>query len=219
MYTRLTLVELPRAIKGPVLVDDLGRPRLWAAAWSILALGDAAETTREKRLRYLENLYAHSDSTFGLGSLDSSLGSLDMDQLSRILETWFISIANQPRQNSSDEARWQTGYGFVKFIVSWRLPSATSSARLKALQGSLDRLAHLYRQLRIQKPRQANQLRSLTKRSEAGPTGGSKPADRTRFVGRLRPQLDGGFEKHFRMWRESEESKSGLAGGGSGEIT
>jgi integrase len=161
MFTRLTLTDLPAPLRGPVIVDDLGRPRFWAVAWSVLALNDTAPATKEKRLRYLESLYAHSDRKFGLGSLDSSLSLLDMDRLSRILETWFISIANQPKQSSSDEARWQTGYEFVKFVVSWKVRSPVSNGHLKGLQSSLDRLTHLYKQLRVQKPRQADRVRSL----------------------------------------------------------
>jgi len=161
MFTRLTLTDLPAPLRGPVIVDDLGRPRFWAVAWSVLALNDTAPATKEKRLRYLESLYAHSDRKFGLGSLDSSLSLLDMDRLSRILETWFISIANQPKQSSSDEARWQTGYEFVKFVVSWKVRSPVSNVHLKGLQSSLDRLTHLYKQLRVQKPRQADRVRSL----------------------------------------------------------
>jgi len=152
---------LPNRLRGPLLVDSQGIPRYWATVWAILTLNDAAPSTQEKRLRHIDDLYRHTDRTFGRGSLDESLGSLHQDRLSEILETWFISIANQPVTSGSDELRWQTGFGFVSFIVTWQVKSVSNIKALSDAQAAMRRLSHLYKQLRIQKPRQATPVRSL----------------------------------------------------------
>ncbi|WP_201314370.1 site-specific integrase [Dyella sp. EPa41] len=161
MFKRLSMEGLPNRLRGPLLVDDQGIPRYWATVWGILTLNDAAPSTQEKRLRHVDDLYRHADRVFGHGSLDASLGSLSQDRFSEILETWFISIANQPITSGSDELRWQTGFGFVSFIVAWQVKSASNIKALSDVHAATRRLSHLYKQLRIQKPRQATAVRSL----------------------------------------------------------
>jgi len=56
-----------------------------------------ADSTRLKKLRYLDNLYQHADELWGCGSLDDALASLDDGRLGQILESWFISIRNKPQ--------------------------------------------------------------------------------------------------------------------------
>ena len=161
MFKRLSMESLSNRLQGPLLVDCQGIPRYWATVWAILTLNDAAPSTQEKRLRHLDDLYRHADRIFGCGALDESLGSLRQDRLSEILETWFVSIANRPVTSGSDELRWQTGFGFVSFIVTWQVKSVSNVKSLSDVQAATRRLSHLYKQLRIQKPRQAAPVRSL----------------------------------------------------------
>lgn len=190
MFKRLSVEGLPARLQGPLLLDDQSVPRYWATVWSILTLNDAALSTQEKRLRYVEDLYRHADRQFGSGALDEALGSLSQHRLTEILETWFISIANQATNASSDELRWQTGFGFIECIVTWQSNSATGQKALRDARAFTVRLSHLYKRLRVQKTRQAAAIRSLPANVLEGlyqlldPTSLTNPfvRDRTRWL-------------------------------------
>jgi hypothetical protein len=80
-----------------MLLDGIGLPRYWAAVWSTMLSSELAASTHTKKLRYLENLYQHA-AGLGVGpnALDDALGTLDDEALADILESWFVSIRNQP---------------------------------------------------------------------------------------------------------------------------
>lgn len=154
--------QVPNSLRGALIVDDRYRlPRYWVNVWTSMSSSELAASTQIKRLRYVENLYAHADSLFGTSSLDDALGDLDDVRLAEILESWFISIRNQAYVGSADETRWRTGLSFVTAIVTWLSKTTLPTDRLRHIEGRLHRLSNLYGQLHVRKSKHASQLRSL----------------------------------------------------------
>lgn len=160
MLTQLSGSQIPLGLSGPVLVDQHGLPRYWAAVWSTAVTGALAESTHTKKLRYIENLYQHADELLGYGSLDDALGTLDDSSLAQILESWFISIRNQARTSEADETRWQVGLNFVTVIVSWIAKSDVHKA-MQNIEIRLHQLSVLYSQFRVKKRNTPEMIRSL----------------------------------------------------------
>jgi hypothetical protein len=46
---------------GSVLVDAAGIPRYWSSVWTLMLGPQLAESTLEKKLRYIDHLYQHTD--------------------------------------------------------------------------------------------------------------------------------------------------------------
>jgi integrase len=161
MLKHLSGASVPSGLRGPVLVDQYGLPRYWAAVWSATSAAQLAESTHVKALRYIENLYQHADRLRGRLSLDDALGSLDDEALAEILESWFMSIRNQPDGTAIDETRWQTGLGFVTSIVTWVSKSQAADDRIRRIETRLLRLSALYNQLHVRRTRAIESVRSL----------------------------------------------------------
>jgi len=125
---------VPVALHGPLLTDQSGLPRYWSAIWSVVSSGQLAASTHTKKLRYIEDLYAHADRLRGKHALDDALGSLNEAALAEILESWFVSIRNRSTVTGSDEKRWQTGLAFVTSTVTWLSTSGTSNDRLQRIE-------------------------------------------------------------------------------------
>lgn len=126
-----------------------------------MANHDLAASSQIKKLRHIENLYGHADRLFGSHALDDALGSLNDAVLADILESWFISIRNQPSVGPADESRWRSGHEFVVSIVTWLSKTTISTDRIRQIETRLHRLSHLYGQLHIRQGRHTNQIRSL----------------------------------------------------------
>lgn len=162
MLYLLTDPLVPASLRGALLVDDVQRlPRYWAGVWALMSNQDLAASSQVKKLRYVENLYGHADRLFGSHSLDDALGSLSDVVLADILESWFISIRNQPSVGQADEARWRAGLGFVMSVVTWLSKTTLPTDRLRQIEERLHRLSHLYGQLHIRQSRHTSQVRSL----------------------------------------------------------
>ena len=78
MLLQLLNLSVPRNLRGPILVDEFGLPRYWAAVWSTVSAAQLADSTHLKKLRYIENLYQHADQLLGRSALDDALGELDI---------------------------------------------------------------------------------------------------------------------------------------------
>jgi hypothetical protein len=143
------------------VTDESGLPRYWSAIWSVASSGQLAASTHAKKLRYIEDLYAHADRLLGKHALDDALGSLNETALAEILESWFVSIRNRSTVTRSDEKRWQTGLAFVTSTVTWLSTSGTSNDRLQRIEQRIHRLSTLYSQLHVHKTAQAEIIRSL----------------------------------------------------------
>ncbi|SAL58586.1 Phage integrase [Caballeronia turbans] len=145
-----------------MLLDGIGLPRYWAAVWSTMLSSELAASTHTKKLRYLENLYQHA-AGLGVGpnALDDALGTLDDEALADILESWFVSIRNQPVVTGADEKRWQTGLEFVLSVVAWISKSEANDDRMRRIEARLHRRAALYRQLHVRRDNSVDTVRSL----------------------------------------------------------
>jgi integrase len=161
VFQQLFGVAVPTALRGPVLVNDVGLPRYWAAVWSAMSASQLADSTHTKKLRYLEDLYQHADRLCGPSGLDNALAELDDSVLAQILESWFVSIRNQPVVTGADEKRWQTGLGFVTAIVTWLSKSEAADDRLQRIEQRLHRLSALYSQLHVRRENEVESVRSL----------------------------------------------------------
>jgi len=160
MIIQLASPAIPPSLSGPVLLDDHGLPRYWAAVWSAAVAGDLAHSTHLKKLRYIDNLYRHGDELQGHGALDDALGTLSDGALAEVLESWFISIRNQPDTSEADETRWQAGLGFVTSVVSWIAKSNTGK-KLRHIESRLHQLSVLYSQFHVRKRNAPETIRSL----------------------------------------------------------
>jgi len=159
---QLTNPLVPAALRGALLVDDVHMlPRYWVGVWALMANHDLAASSQLKKLRYIENLYRHADHLFGSHTLDDALGTLNDAVLADILESWFISIRNQPSVGLADESRWRTGLAFVVSVVTWLSKTTLPTDRLRQIEARLHRLSHLYGQLHIRRSRHTHQVRSL----------------------------------------------------------
>ncbi|SEK12423.1 site-specific integrase [Paraburkholderia diazotrophica] len=161
MFQHLDGPDVPLSLRGPVLVDDSGLPRYWAAVWSTMWSPRLAASTHAKKLRHLENLYQHAARIGSRYALDDALGTLDDQALAEILESWFVSIRNQSAVTGADEKRWQTGLEFVSSVVTWLSKSEASNDRLRRIEQRLHRLAGLYSQLHVRRDNPVEMVRSL----------------------------------------------------------
>ncbi|MDP9157768.1 MAG: hypothetical protein M3O74_26410 [Pseudomonadota bacterium] len=161
MFQQLFGVAVPASLRGPVLLDGIGLPRYWAAVWSTMAASELADSTHTKKLRYLEDLYQHAADLISPNALDDALSDLDADALAQILESWFVSIRNQPVVTGADEKRWQTGLEFVSSVVTWLSKSEAVDDRLQRIEQRLNRLSGLYSQLHVRRDKAVEMVRSL----------------------------------------------------------
>jgi integrase len=158
----LTDPLVPSSLRGALLIDnDQKLPRYWANVWALMSNHDLAASSQVKKLRYVENLYCHADRLFGKHALDDALASLDDVSLADILESWFISIRNQPIVGPADESRWRVGFAFVVSVITWLSKTTLPTDRLRHIEARLHRLSHLYGQLHIRQSRHTSQIRSL----------------------------------------------------------
>lgn len=161
MFRQLDSSLVPAALRGAVLVDNTGIPRYWSAIWSATSIAQLASSTLTQKLRYVENLYQHADNLIGANALDDALSGFNDEALAAILESWFISIRNQPAVTSADENRWQTGLGFVTDVITWLSRTGSADDRLRNIEQRLHRLSSLYSQLHVRKSASAGAVRSL----------------------------------------------------------
>lgn len=160
MLLQLSNSLVCRDVRGPILVDANGLPRYWATVWSTLSTAQLADSTHIKKLRCIECLYQHADNLLGASALDTALGSLDDEVLSKILESWFMSLRNRATGTKNDEVLWHTGTGFVFSVIAW-LSTSVSYERVHHVERRLHRLKTLYGQLHVRRTKSVESIRSL----------------------------------------------------------
>lgn len=153
--------SVPSVLREPALFDGNGLPRYWATIWSLYQTADLASTTKQKQLSYVESLYQFSENSRHLGALDDAIARVDIEMLSDILESYFISIRNQPNVTPSTQLRWRVAYQFLKDTILRLSKSSLPLAQLEAIHVKLERLERLYGQLRIGHKRTQDILRAL----------------------------------------------------------
>ena len=162
MYFSLTSGEIPQSLRSGILIDPItSLPRYWVIVWATLCTNDLADNTKIGKLRAIESLYTFADANQGANSLDDALGRLNYENLTHILESWFISLANQPDYQHADEQRWQIGLGYVLGIINWISKNHSSNIKQNKIAQRLQNLKQLYRQLHIRKRTQGEIIRSL----------------------------------------------------------
>lgn len=159
MFVQIRAEVVPRVVRGIVLVDSNHIPRYWSAVWLLVVGSQWATSTQTVRLRYIENLYEHADRVFKINALDDALCALDDARLADILESWFVSLRNQPVDTRSNEDRWQTGLAFVTSVVNWL--SKSVDAKMRQIEARIHRLSALYSQLHIRQGGRIETVRSL----------------------------------------------------------
>jgi len=159
MFIQIGTRAVPPILRGVVLVDSNHIPRYWSAVWLLVAGSQWATSTQTARLRYIENLYEHADRTFKINALDNALSELDEARLADILESWFVSLRNQPVATRSNEDRWQTGLAFVTSVANWLSKSADT--KMRQIEARLHRFSALYSQFHIRRSGRIETVRSL----------------------------------------------------------
>lgn len=144
---------------GPVLVDEHGLPRYWAAVWALLHGGDLAPTTLAKKLGHIEALYQHTESLGG--SLDDLLEDLELDRLGNALEAFFVSLRNIPVPTTATANRWKTAFHFVRDTCQRLERNPAIGNKMAGIQERIGRLDNLYLGLRPYKPRYGRKPRAI----------------------------------------------------------
>jgi hypothetical protein len=152
--------RLPPTLKGPLLVDAQGLPRYWPTVWSTLFLDDLQLSTRSEHLRYIEALYSFVDHLEGQGTLDDMIGKLQYSEIHTVLEAYFITIKNQPR-NTKSEKRWRTALTFVRNVLSWLSKNEANYDKYLKGERKLHYMETLFNQLHVATPSRAKIIRSL----------------------------------------------------------
>lgn len=161
---------------GPVLVDDSGLPRFWAAAWMLIHGSRFATSTQRKKLGHIESLYRHSE-TLG-GNLDDVFAELDLDRLGAILESFFIALRGLPEPTSTAAFRWDTAFHFARDTCLWLEKNPAVGKKMDAVEERMRRLDNLYLGLRPYRPKKwkkpralpANVVRELLEAAQPGAT-------------------------------------------------
>jgi integrase len=147
--------------RGPMLIDNAGVPRYWAAVWALLQPANLSSSTLSKKLSYLESFYCHADESLGTGGLDDALASFDVDALSSALEGYFLIIRNRPPITPASEERWQAALQFVTNTVQRLTRTSMPLEQLDALNGRLMRFELLNSHLHVGTNRRPERIRSL----------------------------------------------------------
>lgn len=144
-----------------MLLDANGLPRYWATVWAALVAYHLEPATVSIKLRHIESLYHFADQLHGNGHLDDCLANIDIAKIGDLLEAYFICLRNRPDITSATENNWQTCFGFVKDTITRLSKNQPNQNHLAVIESKLHRLDSLYGQLRIQKSKRPDILRSL----------------------------------------------------------
>lgn len=153
------LIKIPHT--GYVLTDQLGLPRYWAAAWTLLLGGSLAAATLKQRLTNIEAFYFTTDGERRPGALDDALSDLDCGLLEEMLEVYFLTLVNVPEVGATAEQRWRDALAFVREICERLARNPAMSMRFEDVQIRLARLGRLYSQLRTTKKNKPRMVRAL----------------------------------------------------------
>jgi hypothetical protein len=152
---------VPVSLRGPVLLEASGIPRFWPIVWSNFLAADDAPSTVAKKLGYIERLFDTGDSLLGIGGLDRSLASVNIEQLFSILEALFTSLRSRsPITKSSDDC-WRTSADFVVEVCRKIIRSGQLHSRLDEFQMRLAELEQELCNLHAGLRRSSLRIRSL----------------------------------------------------------
>lgn len=160
-FKKITHVKIPTALNKPILVDVNGLPRYWSVIWSSLFTHSLQLSSETLKLRYIESLYMFADKLNRTGYLDEILSDINIPEIGKLLEAFFIQLRNQNEISGATENQWQICFSFVKSITTLLSKNQIDKNKLSAIESRLFHLGQLYGQLRIQKPKRPDNVRSL----------------------------------------------------------
>lgn len=160
-FKKLVNIKLPTSLNRPILVDENGLPRYWPVIWSALFTHNLELTSETAKLRHIESLYLFADKIKQTGYLDDMISNLNIVAIGDLLEAFFIQLRNQSKVTGATEIKWQTCFSFVKTIVTHLSKSQIDKNTFSEIESKLFHLGHLYGQLRIQKSKRPDIMRSL----------------------------------------------------------
>lgn len=169
-----------------VIVDQVGLPRYWSTIWSMLYLNDLATSTKLGQLRRIDSLYKFADVHWGNGELDTAISELNIDLISKILESYFVSLINRPFITNETGKNWTDVFRFVKTML-YRINSV-KKAKIEQFQQFEMKIKNIelsYSQLRLKRPRPQDSNRALPSSVVEAlyeildPTASSNPFKRT----------------------------------------
>ncbi|MDX1914053.1 MAG: tyrosine-type recombinase/integrase [Methylophilus sp.] len=159
-YKKFKNIQLPTNLNRPILVDENGLPRYWSVIWSSIYTHNLELNSETAKLRHIESLYLFADK-IKLGYLDDIISGLDIVAIGDLLEAYFIQLRNQSNITGATEINWQTCFSFVKTIITLLSKSQIDSNAFQKIESKLFHLGQLYGQLRIQKSKRPDHIRSL----------------------------------------------------------
>lgn len=160
-YKKFTHVKIPAALNKPILVDKNGLPRYWSAIWTSLFTHSLESSSETIKLRHIEALYTFADNLNRAGYLDDILSEIDILSIGNLLEAFFIHLRNQNKITGATEIKWQTCFSFVKSITTYLSKNQINLNKFSGIESKLFHLGQLYGQLRIQKSKRPDIMRSL----------------------------------------------------------
>lgn len=160
-FKKIIHVKIPAALIKPILVDANGLPRYWSVVWSSLFTHNLELSSETLKLRYIESLYMFADKLKRIGYLDDILSDINISEIGELLEAFFIQLRNQNEITGATENKWQICFSFVRAITTLLTKSQIDINKLSAIESKLFHLGQLYGQLRIQKSKRPDNLRSL----------------------------------------------------------
>lgn len=134
----------PASLAGTVPVDDVGLPRYWLHAWTVLFASDLKPNTTIKTYRAADYLYQTAGICHGEDCLDRLITDLDVRSLIGVLDALFIRLRNDSLDRGVDHRRtWQYGRDFLLDILK-RLCLVEGIPDAAALQAKIARIDDHY---------------------------------------------------------------------------
>lgn len=127
--------------------------------WSVLHGGGLAPSTLHKKLTHIEALYEHTE-VIG-GQLDDALSTLNLDEISAALESFFVALRNVPKPTNAAQARWTTAFHFIRDTCERIERNPEMANRMSDIRERIGRLDRLYMGLRPFRKRLGTQLRAI----------------------------------------------------------
>jgi len=151
MLKNLPKNSFPQIASGPVLIDPrFGLPRYWSTVWQA-SQPKRTYDEESKLLGYIEDFYLFAEDLSPSVSLDEAIGSADVNALSTVLESYFMTLQNSNQVSDSLAWRWKTVFGFVDSLLEGISAVPEPAGHSKDLNVRLKRFRRLYGNLRIGK--------------------------------------------------------------------
>lgn len=160
MHITIRNPHVPSYLHGPHLVDSVGLPRFWPSVWAMLRTTGLSESTRSKKLRYIEELYRFSEES-GKSELDDAIANIDLAYIGGVLEGYVVHLSNREEPPLSTQQKWESAVDFIRDTISRLKDGLIHRYDIHRVEEKLKRLDLLYTQLRVGRPRTQNNLRAL----------------------------------------------------------